>query len=498
MTEKKYHYFLLVFCFVFFSFNLKSQTYIKQIHSKKAHNYGLQGSLNLLNLCGEQPENIQEIFKVAFNKLSTNSKFSFNDLANDSEFREICKKNGIIHTGGPMLGNISSEGVNIWIRTLYPANIEVTVEGDGSINKFGPVKSTEFSDLTAIVKVSGLKPDTKYNYKVLLDNQPLKLDIETYFTTLPLENKSDKTIITFGSCYHRWGLCNYKLAEQIISRNPQAMIINGDIAAQDRNNNIAMHRADYLLRDFQMAWQNFSAIMPVYTTWDDHDYFHDDGYNVPEGYIIEDKEAVSEIFRISWNNPEYGSGEKGKGVYFKTRIGLADVIMLDNRYFRKKGNFLGDEQMEWLEKQLLECKGPFIILSCGTMFNDYVSNGKDSWGKFDPEGREKIFNFIEKHKIGGVLLISGDRHGARGFTIPRPSGFNFYEFGAASLGGRVGEPPIRADWNTQLYGIAGEYAFGEFTFSNTVPDPEVIFRLIHESGTIFYELKLKRSELTPK
>ena len=42
-----------------------------------------------------------------------------------------------------------------------------------------------------------------------------------------------------------------------------------------------------------------------------------------------------------------------------------------------------------------------------------LSGGKDSWGKFDPKGREEIFSLIEKHRIPGVLLTSGDRHGAR-------------------------------------------------------------------------------------
>ena len=153
--------------------------------------------------------------------------------------------------------------------------------------------------------------------------------------------------------------------------------------------------------------------------------------------------------------------------------------------------------MNWLEEQLLDCTGPFIILSNGTMFSDYVSNGKDSWGRFDPEGREQLFRIIEENTIGGVLLISGDRHGARGFKIPRPSGFHFYEFGAASLGGRVGRPPIRADWDTQLYGVSGEYAFGEFSFNTQLPEPEVTFRLIHESGTVFYEKTLTKSQLTP-
>jgi len=477
--------------------HVTGQTYLNQFHSKKAHSYNLEGSLHLLNLCEQQPENIRKIFETAFNELATDPRYSFAELARDKNFRKLCAENGIIHTGGPMLGNVSEQGVNVWIRTLYPANVEVKVEGDGAGKKFGPVGSTEATDLTAVVKLTGLNPDTRYNYTVLLDGRPLELDRKTFFTTLPREGRQGKTNITFGSCYHRWGLCNKRLAEQIISRKPLAMLINGDIAAQDRNNNIAMHRADYLLRDFHTAWRKLSATIPVYTTWDDHDYFDNDLYNIPAGFTEEDKKAVSDIFRISWNNPPYGSGDNGHGVFFRTRIGPADVIMLDNRYFREEGNFLGDEQMKWLEEQLLDCKGPFIILSNGTMFSDYVSDGKDSWGRFDPEGREKIFSLIEKHKIGGVLLISGDRHGARGFKIPRPSGFHFYEFGAASLGGRVGPPPVRADWDTQLYGVSGEYAFGEFSFDTTLPDPEVTFRLIHESGTVFYEITLTKSQLTP-
>ena len=52
------------------------------------------------------------------------------------------------------------------------------------------------------------------------------------------------------------------------------------------------------------------------------------------------------------------------------------------------------------------------------MWSGKVSGGKDSWGKFDPAGREEILSLIEQHKIPGLLLISGDRHGTRGSRIP--------------------------------------------------------------------------------
>lgn len=178
-------------------------------------------------------------------------------------------------------------------------------------------------------------------------------------------------------------------------------------------------------------------------------------------------------------------------------LGAVDVIMLDNRFFRTKDSFLGKEQTAWFKKQLLNCKGDFIVISCGSMWSDYVSGGKDSWGVFDPETREEIFKLIEKNNIGGVIFISGDRHGARGFKIPRKNGFNFYEFEAASLGGLAGPKLTDPAWDTQLFGIGGKYAFGELTFDNSLENPVATFRLVGEDAEILYEISLKRSELTP-
>lgn len=459
----------------------------------------LEGNLYLLNMWGKQPAHIQEVYQLAFRILEQKPNSSFADVARNTEFQELCRKHGTVHLGGPMLGNVTRDGAKVWVRTVKPSNVEVRLKSEGRELVFGPVKSNEASDLTAIVQVSSLKAGANYPYKVYVDGVEVKNEGNHVLTTLPASELVADARIVAGTCYHRWGIGNQNQANLILERKPLAILLGGDIAVQDRENNTAMQRADYLLRDFMPAWQNLAGTVPVYATWDDHDYFRNDKSGIPEGFTNEDREAVWNVFRQSWNNPSYGFGEKGKGVFFRTRIGPADVIMLDNRYFRtgKKGSFLGDEQMKWLEEQLLDCKGPFIILSCGTMWSDYVSNGKDSWGVNDPEGRERIFNLIEKNKIGGVILISGDRHGARGFKIPRPSGFNFYEFESASLGGRRGPKVTSPEWDTQLYGFSDVYAFGEFSFNTLLPDPEVTFKLIQDNGKVLYEIKLTKSQLTP-
>ena len=107
---------------------------------------------------------------------------------------------------------------------------------------------------------------------------------------------------------------------------------------------------------------------------------------------------------------------------------------------------------------------------------------------------------LETKKISGVLLISGDRHGARGFIIPRASGIDFYEFEAASLGGVPGPPAMAKDTTNQLFGYKGDglKAFGEFTFNFDKDVPEVTFRLINEFGKIKEEHTLTYEKLTPR
>lgn len=466
---------------------------------KNAKAGDLESNLALLNQWGQQSETTNRLYAAAYGVLAAKRDATFMDVASDADIQHICKENGIVHLGGPMLGSVTQDGARVWLRTFQPAKVEVRVIVDGLERTYGPVRSTPETDLTAILPITGLAPGTSHPYRVLVDGKAIAIPSHAAITTAPSNEKPGKVRIAFGSCFHRWGIGNKQQADLIRSRAPAALLTIGDIAVQDRDNHFGLHRADYLQRDFQPAWQNLVAAIPVFATWDDHDYFHNDAAGIPKGFTRQDQVGVWEVFRLAWNNPSYGFGDDRRGVFLRTRIGSCDVIMTDDRYFRRgdEGSFLGEDQLKWLETQLLDCKGPFVIMSCGTMWSDYVSNGKDSWGRWDPKGRERILSFIEKNRIGGVLLISGDRHGARGFRIPRPSGFNFYEFEAASLGGRSGPPVTIPGCSEQFYGISEKYAFGEFTFDATIPDPEVVFRLVGEDGTVIHEMKLTRSQLTP-
>lgn len=452
--------------------------------------------LELLNLWGERPKREQELYTLIDRALSKRADATYAQVARDKDVQAFCKHHEMRHLGGPMLGCITPTSARVWVRTVRPAEVEVRLKIDGVDKVFGPVVSTEPSDLVASVELNGLRPGRSYVYEVWVDGHRISMPRKAAITTVPDGNRLR---LAFGTCPHRWGLGNQKQADMILGRNPSALLMYGDLGSQDKNNHVGKHRSDYQIRDLFPAWQKLCASVPVYATWDDHDYFDNDRVGIPKGYTNDDRLAVRRVFSQAWNNPRYGFDDERGGVFLRTRFGPCDVLMLDNRYFRtgEERGFLGNDQTAWLKEQLLDCRGPFIIISCGTMWTDHISKGKDSWGKYDPEGREALFRFIEEHRIPGVLLLSGDRHGACGFRIPRPSGHTFYEFEAASLGGRDGPAGKAAGHPDAIYSFKSVYAFGEFTFDVSTEDPTVHFRLIHESGEVLHELVLKRSELTP-
>jgi len=461
----------------------------------EAHIGNLEIDTKLLDSYLLLPESKREFY------LNSRSVFVENPNADfsDKKILEEALKSDLLLMGGPLLGNLSSNGVVIWVRpsTKNPLTIKVKDIENGNEKIF--VEKLVEPGIEQRIILNELIPDTKYNYGIYANNEKLA---EGSFATAPPAHENSIFRITFGSCFHKIGLHNPNLISQILKRKPNAMMLLGDIAVDDRENQINMHRSDYLLRDVSEAWSRLAANVPLYAAWDDHDYFNNDLSGKPEGFTQNDIEAVRAVWQQNWNNPENNK----KGIYFNTQIGPVELIMLDTRSCRtvekrhQYGSYLGEEQLSWLKEILKNSEAPFKILSSGTMWSDYVSNGKDSWGTWDTQTREEIFSFIEKENISGVILVSGDRHGARAFTIPRPSGFSFYEFEMATLGGVPGPDAMAKDNTCQLFGYHGTtaIAFGEFTFDNSVKKPSVTFRLIDEFGNIMEEYKLPYSKLTPR
>ncbi len=476
---------------------LQGQTYITPTHKvtlREAHMGTLEVDTRILNSYLVVPAKINTFYKEAHAVLSGDSEADFTD----TRIVRAAFKNEIKLLGGAMLGNVTQHSVSLWFRPFVKGALSIKVTEasaeEGSVTRVEVIPGKSYH-----VSVDGLKASTYYKFKIYEGKTSI---FEGTFRTMPEEESSETFRITFGSCSHKIGLHNPNLMQQITSHNPNLMVLLGDIAVDDRDDQINLHRADYLLRDLSGPWQSLVSQVPIYAAWDDHDYLNNDLAGIPEPFTEEDRAALRKVWQENWNNPP----SVAEGLQFNTRVGPVELIVLDTRSYRdvdargQYGSYLGGEQQHWLQKILKESTAPFKVVSSGTMWSDYVTNGKDSWGTWDTLAREELFQFIEKEQIEGVIFISGDRHGARGFGIPRPSGHVFYEFEAATLGGVPGPDAMAPDSTSQLFGYHGSdiIALGELTFEMQENRRVATFRLIDETGKIREEHTLDYSELTPR
>lgn len=454
-----------------------------------AHKGSAEIDRRILDLSAPTP-NVRDFFAEARPLFEASRKATFAELP---ALGKAAERHGLPLLGGPMLGALAHDGARVWVRTLQPAQVEVVVQAAGGERRFGPVASTAASDLAAVVPVTGLAPETRHPYRVLVDGQSVPMPDGAAIATAPAPGQPGRLTLAFGSCLHKTGLGNRALLDRMRLRGASALLLLGDSAVDDRDGDVGLHRSDYLLRDLHAGWRDLAAGVAVYAAWDDHDYFNNDKSGVPPGFAAADRDAVRTVWTQNWNNPSCGFGERGVGIFFRTRLGPCDLIMLDTRSLRTRPGepdaFLGAEQARWLERELAACTGPFVILTSGTMWSDNVSNGKDSWGVWDPAGRERLFALIERLRLP-VLLLSGDRHGARVVQIPRPSGHRFWEFELASLGAHLGPPAFGKPKEAQPFGATGEALYGECEFDTTAAEPTATVRIVDAAGAVRWQTAL--------
>ncbi|MEM7790496.1 MAG: alkaline phosphatase D family protein [Verrucomicrobiota bacterium] len=469
-----------------------------QVTLPEAHRGTLEIDTLLLDSYGKLPEARRNFYLTARKILGKNPEATLSH----PDIIKAASKPELPLMSGPMLGDLRPDGVTVWFRSARPEKLRIRVSRvDTAETKNFPVPVST-PGVAMRVPLSGLEADTNYKYQ-LIDPEASVLG-EGFFQTASNPGSRKNLRVAFGSCMHKIGFHNPNLMQQITKRGNQAMLLLGDLAVDDREAKLSLHTADYLLRDVSKAWRKFSASMPIYASWDDHDYLNNDKSGLQKGQITdEQRNDMRAVWQENWNNPP--TPVKNRGIYFSTRIGDVELIMLDTRSCRdweRRGelnSYLGETQMEWLFKTLEASEAKFIILTSGTMWSDFMSNAKDSWGTWDIPGREAIFNFIESKSIDGVVLLSGDRHGARGFRIERPTGYAFYEFEVATLGTDRGPRAFAPDESTQFYGYKGGLiAFGELTFEMERDEPQVVFRLIVEDGSVIEEHTVSLAELTPQ
>ncbi|HSA82539.1 MAG TPA: alkaline phosphatase D family protein [Geminicoccaceae bacterium] len=374
---------------------------------------------------------------------------------------------------GPMLGATSAHATRIWVKASRAAESTAIVGEHADLRDAvaidGP-KLTGESDHMGILEVSGLRPSTRYFYRVLIDGDAASP--VSSFVTAPPDGTAVRLRFATTSCV---GLPeDAERSWEELAKAPIDLLLRlGDNVYAGSTDPDVQRRIYYAQRRIP-AHRSVVRRTPSLAIWDDWDYAGDNSDGTAPG-----KESSLRTFKQLWPNPGFGQASD-PGVYFKHTWGDIDFFMLDGRYRRSpneapddgRKTMLGSAQLAWLKRELAASTATFKFLASG---GEWQSRGRvDSWRSFRRE-RDELFRFIRDHRITGVVLLSGDRHVTAGYQVLG----RFLEITSGPFGAGNHEPPYNPDEMFLLHDQGDFFVVLEVDTTGTAPS---LTLEVHEVG----------------
>jgi alkaline phosphatase D len=416
-----------------------------------------------------------------------------------TEFQAYNTTKNITLIHGPVIGNVSSGGVDVWVRTVGESAVQVIYSLSPSMNpnqfsqKF---YSQKLQDYTATIPLTNLQPNTTYYIQLIVDNQIVTQNHSSHFQTYPSDGSAVNIKIGFGGGAGYTPKYEY-MWNTIKDHELNSFLFLGDNVYIDTPEVPETQKYCYYRRQSQLSYRNFTATTPIYAIWDDHDFGDNDCTST---LAINDpiwKPDVLDIFKQNFPNPSYGNGNTNPGVWFNFSIGDVDIIMLDCRYYRQNPNkitnpsMLGPDQKAWLLKTLNESTATFKIIASSVPWASGTKPGsKDTWDGF-PQEREEIFSFIETNKVEGMLFLSADRHRSDIWEIDRSTGYNFYDL----MSSRLTNMHTHGEMSGAIYSYNKKCSFGQLSIDTSIADPSILYEVYSIDDEIIYQYQINKSNL---
>ena len=403
-------------------------------------------------------------------------------------------KNTLSH--GPLLSSVTDSSAAIWVRTEVPGKVmfKVSEIDENKIQWKRNIYAGENSDNTCIARISGLKPDSKYKYKISAGGSIY----ENYFSTTGRSFVNRRIRIVYGYGYQpredempEGSSVFLKMKE----RKADAVFFLGDFPYTEKGSREQIRNGNKELREIT-GFKELTAGTATYGIYDDHDF----GPNDCDG-LHEYADEALEAFKEYWPNPSYGL-ENDKGIYSSFIIGSVEFFLLDGRYAARQDEInptmLGKIQFDWLCKSLSQSTARYKVLVSGTPFSRFK---KDCWaGTYYINERDRLFKYINDNKISGVIGISGDIHRNDIFKIPIGDNNYFYDFTAGSLARVHRSPPEQyPEEMIYSYGFPERNMFAEIDFyTEPESDTALVFRAFSGKNGLIYEYVLSPDDLINK
>ena len=313
---------------------------------------------------------------------------------------------------GPVLGDLRPDGAKVWVRLGEGLTARRTLFEDGAPRSRGPLAPRVDADGTAVLELERLRPGVDYRVLLEVDGQP---DLKVTFTTPRPHAEVAAARVAFGSCASHDRFEAQPIWTAMGAAAPDALVLLGDTPYID-STELARQRRRY--REFWSIpeLRPLAASVPVYATWDDHDFATNDQVGAQPG-----RERSRRAFIEYHPQPSFGDGEGG--IYTSFRRGPMEVFLVDTRWFGDEEAFgppdsgetslLGTVQRERLIAAVTASDATVKVLACGMVWNGAVRPGKrDCWWTWRHE-RDAIFGAFGAAGVKGLVLVGGDVHRPR-------------------------------------------------------------------------------------
>lgn len=353
---------------------------------------------------------------------------------------------------GPMVGAVYQRSARVWAQLSQMRDKKavawIDYQAIGSAGEtIGTPKSSTKRELTpeqssAIWVLEGLEPGTLYRYRVSWQqgrhrHASVAHELRTEALWQWRTDPPDARILASSCSYtnepasDRPGTPYGQSAgifTSMAKRQPDLTLWMGD--------NIYLREGDFddraAMRRRYDQWRSVPELAGLMNTgrhlatWDDHDYgVNDSNSSNPS------KETSLELFKQYWANPSYGMPGL-PGVFTQYRISDVEVFLLDARWYRDSDKTIdedrrmfGDGQLRWLKNALLNSTATFkLVVSGSQMLN--LKNRFEGWHNFPRESQD-FLGWLDRQKVPGVMLLSGDRHFSVLLQQERSGNYPLYE-----------------------------------------------------------------------
>lgn len=322
--------------------------------------------------------------------------------------------------------------------------------------------------------------------------------------------------ILFGSCGHQDK--NIPIFDAISKEQSDLFIFLGDNIYGDTNN-MSVLANKYQRLGAKPGFKTLKAQTPIIAMWDDHDYGQNDA-----GKEYPHKEESRQIMLDFWQEPAnsprrtrpdgiytsytYGEGEQTVQVIMPdlrwNRDALNAVSKLEYDTKRKLNNqgpyspshvkgasMLGEAQWQWLEQELKKPAAIKLIASSLQLLPDFT--GWESWANF-PDDRKRLFTLIKKHKVNGVVIISGDTHWGEISQYKHNLDYPLIEMTSSGLT----EKWKNVSPNTHRIGdFTHQVNYGDLSIDWQQADPSISLQLKDIDGKAIMQSQFKLSSISP-